>query len=138
VRVFLDTNVLASAIATRGICADLLQAALAEHDVVVSEQVLTELTRVLETKFRTSAELAQETVNFLSREAEVVADAPKLQIKVRDEDDKGIVEQAVAGGADVLVTGDRDLLEMGEDRPLPILNPRGFWELLRSHPEESG
>jgi uncharacterized protein len=138
VRVFLDTNVLASAIATRGICADLLHAALAEHEVVVSEQVLTELARVLETKFRTSAELAQETVNFLSREAEVVADAPKLQIKVRDEDDKGIVEQAVAGGADVLVTGDRDLLEMGEDRPLPILNPRGFWELLRSDPEESG
>jgi uncharacterized protein len=138
VRVFLDTNVLASAVATRGICADLLQAALAEHEVVVSEQVLTELGRVLQTKFRTSTELAQETLDFLRREAEVVADAPKLQIRVRDEDDKGIVEQAVAGGADVLVTGDRDLLEMGEDRPLPIVNPRGFWELLRSDPAESG
>lgn len=137
-RVFLDTNVLASAVATRGICADLLQAALAEHEVVVSEQVLAELGRILQQTFRTPPGLAQETIDFLRREADVVADAPKLQIRVRDADDKGIVEQAVAGGADVLVTGNRDLLGMGEDRPLPIVNPRGFWELLRSDPAESG
>jgi putative PIN family toxin of toxin-antitoxin system len=132
VRVFLDTNVLASAVATRGICADVLQVALAEHEVVVSEQVLAELSRALQEKFLTSAELARETDEFLRREAEVVGEAPKLQIRIRDEDDARIVEQAVAGGADVLVTGDRDLVEMGEDRPTRILTPRGFWDLLRS------
>jgi uncharacterized protein len=137
VRVFLDTNVLASAVATRGICADVLHTALAEHEVIVSEQVLGELTRTLQTKFRTPADLAREMDEFLRREAEVVGDAPKLQITVRDEDDIGIVEQAVAGNADVLVTGDRDLIEMGEDKPLPILTPRGFWDLLRSDSAES-
>lgn len=131
-RVFLDTNVLASAVATRGICADVLQVALAEHEVIVSEQVLTELSRALQEKFRTSAELAKETDEFLRREAEVVGDAPKLEITIRDEDDARIVEQAVSGGADVLVTGDRDLIEMGESRPVRILTPRGFWDLLRS------
>lgn len=136
-RVFLDTNVLASAVATRGICADLLHTALAEHEVVVSEQVLAELSRALQEKFRTSAELAEETDAFLRREAEVVGEAPKLEITVRDEDDVRIVEQAVAGGADVLVTGDRDLIEMGQDRPVPILTPRGFWDLLRHDSAES-
>lgn len=136
-RVFLDTNVLASAIATRGICADLLHTALAEHQVVVSEQVLAELSRTLREKFQTSAELAKEADEFLRREAEVVGEAPTLGITVRDEDDVRIVEQAVAGGADVLVTGDLDLLEMGEDRPVPILTPRGFWDLLRSDSAES-
>lgn len=131
-RVFLDTNVLASAVATRGICADVLQVALAEHEVIVSEQVLTELSRALQEKFRTSVELAKETDEFLRREAEVVGEAPKLEIMIRDEDDASIVEQAVAGGADVLVTGDRDLLEMEENRPVRILTPRGFWDLLRS------
>lgn len=135
-RVFLDTNVLASAIATRGICADLLHTALTEHQVVVSEQVLAELSRTLREKFRTSAELAEETDEFFRREAEVVGEAPTLGITVRDEDDVRIVEQAVAGGADVLVTGDLDLLEMGEDRPVPILTPRGFWDLLRSDSAE--
>ena len=135
-RVFLDTNVLASAVATRGICADVLHTALAEHEVVVSEQVLSELSRALQEKIRTSTELAKETDEFLRREAEVVGEAPKLEIAVRDEDDVRIVEQAVASRADVLVTGDRDLLEMGEDRPIPILTPRGFWNLLRSDSAE--
>lgn len=135
-RVFLDTNVLASAVATRGICADVLHTVLAEHEVVVSEQVLAELKRALQEKFRTSAELANETDEFLRREAEVIGEAPSLEITVRDEDDVRIVEQAVAGGADVLVTGDRDLLEMDGHRPVPIVTPRGFWELLRSESAE--
>ena len=67
----------------------------------------------------------------------MAGNAPKLEITVRDENGVGIVEQAVAGGADVLVTGDRDLIEMGEDRPVPILTPRGFWDLLRSEAAES-
>ena len=72
------------------------------------------------------------TDEFLRREAEVVGDAPELQITGRDKDDIGIVEQAGADGAHVFVTGDRDIIEMGEDEPLPILTPRGFWDLLRS------
>jgi len=47
VRVFLDTNVLVSAFATRGVCADLVRFVLAEHTLVTSEVVLRELRRVL-------------------------------------------------------------------------------------------
>ena len=130
-RVFLDTNVLASAIATRGICADVLQVTLAEHELIVGEKVLSELHRVLMRKFRATTELADETDEFLRREAEVIGAAPRLEISVRDKDDITILEQAVAGAADVLVTGDRDLLELESEVPLQILNPRGFWDLLR-------
>jgi putative PIN family toxin of toxin-antitoxin system len=136
VRIFLDTNVLASAIATRGICADVLHVAMAEHDLVIIEQVLTELGRVLREKFRTPDEVAQETEDFLRREAEVVARATKLDFTVRDTDDVAIVEHAVAGNADLLVTGDRDLIE-AVDPPLRILTPRGFWDLLRSQSTQS-
>jgi putative PIN family toxin of toxin-antitoxin system len=133
VRVFLDTNVLVSAVATRGICADVLRIALADHEVVISEQVLTELRRALTEKLRVTEGLVEEIDELLRREADVVVDdAPKLEVTIRDEDDVGIVEQAVAGAADVLVTGDQDLIEMGEDRPIRVLTPRGFWDLLRS------
>jgi putative PIN family toxin of toxin-antitoxin system len=131
VRVFLDTNVLASAIATRGICADVLQVTLAEHQLVVGEKVLSELHRVLIKKFRATTDLADETDEFLRREGEVIETAPRLQISVRDKDDLPVLEQAVAGAADVLVTGDRDLLELHAELPLRILSPRGFWDLLR-------
>ena len=38
---------------------------------------------------------------------------------------------AVDGRAEVLVTGDRDLLEAADAAPLAILSPRAFWERLR-------
>jgi putative PIN family toxin of toxin-antitoxin system len=137
VRVFLDTNVLASAIATRGICADVLQVTLAEHQLVVGEKVLSELHRVLIRKFRTTTDLADETDEFLRREAEVIGVAPRLEVSVRDKDDLTVLEQAVAGAADMLVTGDRDLLELESEVPLRTLRPRGFWDLLReTKPDE--
>ena len=45
--VFLDTNVVVSAVATRGLCADLFHVVLAEHELVLGETVLTELRPVL-------------------------------------------------------------------------------------------
>ena len=49
-RVFVDTNVLVAAYATRGLCADLLRLILAQHELVVSRQVLDELERALRDK----------------------------------------------------------------------------------------
>jgi predicted nucleic acid-binding protein len=51
VRVFLDTNVLISAFATRGVCADLMRLLMAEHDVLAGEVNLVELRRVLTKRF---------------------------------------------------------------------------------------
>ena len=48
---FLDTNVLASAAATRGLCADVLREVLTSYELVTFAQVLNELERVLRTKF---------------------------------------------------------------------------------------
>jgi predicted nucleic acid-binding protein len=47
VKVFLDTNVLVSAFASRGLCADLMRYLLAEHELLAGEAVLTELRRAL-------------------------------------------------------------------------------------------
>jgi putative PIN family toxin of toxin-antitoxin system len=131
VRVFLDTNVLASAIATRGLCADVLQVTLAEHQLVVGETVLSDLHRVLVGKFRASTELADETDEFLRSEAEVIANAPRLDLSLRDADDLTVLEQAVAGASDVLVTGDHDFLEIDGQTSVRIVSPRSFWDLLR-------
>ena len=135
-RVFLDTNVLASAIATRGICADVLQVTLAEHELVLGEKVLAELSRVLRTKFRVRSEDVDETDTFLRREAEVIAEAPRLGIHFADADDVTVLEQAVAGQSDLFVTGDRALLEAEMKLPLRVLSPRGFWDSMRETASE--
>jgi putative PIN family toxin of toxin-antitoxin system len=132
VRVFLDTNVLVSAVGTRGLCADVLQTVLAEHELVVGEAVLVELRRVLQKKMQLSPDLAREMDDFLRREAEVIPGAPAVSVAPRDPNDLPVLAEAVAGRIDVLVTGDRDLLELEGKLPFLVVNPRGFWEQLRA------
>jgi predicted nucleic-acid-binding protein len=64
-KVFLDTNVLASAAATRGLCADLLREVFASHELFISEQVVIELRRVLQLKFGVNQELVEDFIELL-------------------------------------------------------------------------
>ena len=131
-RVFLDTNVLISAFATRGLCADVLHTVLAEHQLVLGETVLSELARVQRAKFGSPDALVAETLAFLRREAAVTSETTDPGLSLRDPTDILIVGEALAAGAQVLVTGDRDLLDVAPQAPLPILSPRSFWDHLRS------
>ena len=133
-RVFLDTNVIVSAFATRGLCSDVMQVCMAEHRLVVGGTVLSELGRVLHTKLRIPQETVEELDSFLRRQADVVEGGPPLTIELRDPSDTAVLAEACAGEADVLVTGDRDLLDVAAKAPIPILSPREFWGRLRLDP----
>lgn len=130
-KIFFDTNVLISAFATRGLCADLYRLVAAEHDLVTGEVNLAELRRILRTKFRAPAAAIKETEEALRQNTIVAKPKRPLDVEVRDPDDAWVLASAVAGKADVLVTGDQDLLTIAADAPLRIANPRQLWELLR-------
>jgi predicted nucleic acid-binding protein len=86
VRVFLDTNVLASAAATRGLCADVLREVLTSHDLLISAQVLSELKRVLRTKFGVAQDLIDDFISLM-RQDTVLADPGQLPtIQIQDQD----------------------------------------------------
>jgi putative PIN family toxin of toxin-antitoxin system len=133
-RVFLDTNLLVAAFATRGLCADVFRLVLAEHELLVSAALIEEVTRALTKKIRVPDQMVREIVAFLRAAGSTVEGAPERPpIVIRDPDDLVILAGALSGGADVLVTGDKDLLVLGKVGALRILDPRGFWELVR-HP----
>jgi len=131
VRVFLDTNVLASALATRGLCADLFEAVLAEHDLLTSQAVLDELQRILTDKFRLPPELVQAYIELVEGVAELVKATETLSAAIPDPDDVVILTAARSGDAACFVTGDKVLLELGNVDAMPILSPRQFWERFR-------
>jgi putative PIN family toxin of toxin-antitoxin system len=134
VRVFLDTHVLVSAFATRGLCADVMRHVLAEHELVIGEVVLRELRKALRVKIKLPAATVT-AIQGLLREGEVIPKPRKpSDLEARDPDDRWVLASAIAGRADVLVTGDRDLLEVAARSPLRIVDPRGFWTLLRKSP----
>ena len=122
---------LISAFAARGLCADLTRHLLAEHEVLTGEVNLTELRRVLMKRFKATKAQADLVENLLRDQTVVPKPSTLLSLKVRDPDDAWVLASAVSGGADLLVSGDQDLLVLADRAPLPILTPRAAWERLR-------
>lgn len=129
-RVLLDTNVLASGLATRGLCTELVERALNEHQLLVSEPLLRELHRVLLRKFRLPPTVASEFVEMLESEGEVRHVAELEGFEFEDPDVIPILASAVGGNADFLITGDKAMLALGDIKGIPILSPRQFWQQL--------
>ncbi len=130
-RVFLDTNVLVAAFATRGLCADLVRAVLAQHELITGDVILDELETVLLERIKLPAPTVNDILALLRGQEVVPKPAAPSPLKIRDADDRWVLASATAGNADILVTGDRDLLDVADAAPLPILDPRGCWDLLR-------
>jgi putative PIN family toxin of toxin-antitoxin system len=127
-KVFLDTNVIASAAATRGLCGDVLRSAIEFHELVVSEQLLEELRRVLKAKFGATPDLVADFVQLLRQDTILADPQPLLDLDLKDIADIAIVSAAINGGAGMLVTGDKEMLALKRVGNLAILTPRQFWE----------
>lgn len=131
-KVFPDTNVLVSAFATRGLCADLFDTLLLDHELVIGEVVLKELRRVLRDRIKVPARTVDEIEALLRTNTVVPKPYKHLQLGVRDLEDEWVVASAVSARADVLLTGDRDLHALGQRTPIRIVTPRALWDLLRA------
>jgi putative PIN family toxin of toxin-antitoxin system len=131
VKVFLDTNVLVSAFATRGLCADLVRHLLTEHELVVGDVVLDELSQVMREKFGMPEEVLRPILDLLREQTVVPVPEKPVAVTVRDPDDVHVLASAQAAEVDVLVSGDGDLLDLADSVSLRIVDPRGMWNLLR-------
>jgi putative PIN family toxin of toxin-antitoxin system len=130
-RICLDSNVLVAAFIARGLCSDLLKLVLSEHELIVPEVVAEEVLRVLSTKLNAN-HAAMAAVRAVLDRCEIVprGDAP-CPIPLRDPDDERVLADAIAAGAEILVSGDLDLLVVAEQSPLRILSPRALLALAR-------
>jgi len=131
VRIVLDANVLLAGFGTHGLCEALVAVCLESHDIVLSQHLLTETRRYLTTKFKVPATRADEIIAFLREHADIVKPAEVPTNACRDPDDLAVLGTAIAGRADYLVSGDKDLLVLKEHAGIPILTPRACYERLR-------
>lgn len=129
-RVFLDTNVLVSAFASRGICADLFELVLLGHDLIVGSSVLRELEKALREKVKLPGARVAELVDFVAGEAALVVEKAQPVAARVDADDALVLGDACHGQAEMFVTGDAALVRLGMVRGLQVVSPRQFWETL--------
>jgi putative PIN family toxin of toxin-antitoxin system len=136
-KVFLDINVLASAVATRGLCADVLREIFTTHELVISEYLIEELKRVLADKFSVPRDIGEDYIWLLRQDTILTVETDPPPIQLKDKSDIPILGAALQAKADVLVTGDLELQNLKKIGNLLILSPRGFWEKLRAENEAS-
>jgi putative PIN family toxin of toxin-antitoxin system len=127
VKVVFDTNILVSALVFpggRGEAA-LLRILEERDELILSKPILDELLAILARKFaRDTEELARIAV-FVADLGTTVRPRQRLRI-VKDDPDNRMLECAITGHADAIVTGDRALLELREFRGVRILSLREY------------
>lgn len=129
-KVVLDTNVIVSAFVAHGLCHEVLEVCIADHDLVLSEYILSELVANLVGKIGLQEDLATETADYLRSQALMATPSKVPRSICRDKDDLAVIGTAVSGGAEVIVSGDKDLLTIGDYQSIKLLSPRAFWEHL--------
>ncbi len=128
-KVVCDTNVLVAGVVAEGLCRDIVKRRLVRGELITSRALLDELARTLRDKFHTGpAEVP--LLNVYRERATIVRPKALPHPVCRDRDDDKVLATAVAGRADVILTGDDDLLVLGEYQGIRILSPRQFVELM--------
>ena len=134
IKVCLDTNVLISATLFDGKPEKILR--LIEENkliLVISPAILVETTRVLVDKFEREEDEVMRFIRLLYDLGKMIKPKIKLR-KIRYTPDNRILECAIEGEADYIVTGDKKhLLSLKEFKNIPIVTPDKFLEILKSH-----
>lgn len=133
-RVVLDSNVLISAaLNARGIPRAVIQDVRTRNGILLfSLSTFDELsTRLLRPKFDRyiSRDRRKEYISNIEALATWVS-ITKMPLGCRDPDDDKVLETALRGAADCIVTGDKDLLDMSPFRGISILTPREYLQIF--------
>ena len=130
-RVVLDTNIFISALVfPQGRAEKVLHAAAdGQFDLLISKPIILEVLDVLARKFERNPEELSRVALLLSDLGQVVRPRKKVRI-LRDDPDNRIIECALAGGAHVIVTGDRAMLDLTPIKKIQVLSLREFLALI--------
>ena len=126
-RVVFDTNIFISALAIPGGVAEEAVSRVIEgrDELVISPEIIKEVLSVLSSKFGREREALSHVAVILSELGELVE--PKQTLRVlRDDPDNRILEGASSGKADVIVTGDKQMLRLGEYHRVKIISLREY------------
>ena len=127
-KVFLDTNILISALGWKGKPRVIFEKCLhGELELVTSPNQIEELKRVMDyPKFSFTEEQKVTFVSIILEIATMVEISGKIKVITEDPDDDAMLETAIVGNVDYLVSGDPHLLKLKEFAKVKIITASGF------------
>jgi uncharacterized protein len=132
IRIVVDTNILISAFLFGGKPQLVLERAILGHvSLIVSRDILDELEGVLcGKKFRYPPEIARSISREFEAMCEIVTPTRKLAVVKADPYDNMILECAIGGKVDYIVSGDSHLLKLERFEDFPIVSAAQFLKIL--------
>jgi putative PIN family toxin of toxin-antitoxin system len=129
VRAVFDTNIFILAFVIPGSLAEkaILRIIEEEDSLLISRDIIDEVLSVLSLKFGRDREELSHVAVTLSELAELIKPARRIKI-LKDEPDNRILECAVHGEADLLVTGDKEILQLREYKGVKIIILKQYLE----------
>lgn len=132
-KIMIDTNVLiSSALSANGTpFKAFVKAVSSPNQGIICEQNVDEMRRVFNRKFPDKISALESFLALSMLTLKVVpipSEIQSVETQVRDSDDRPILRAAIAAHADIIVTGDLDLLEANLTHPI-ILTPAQFLRL---------
>jgi len=130
VRIMVDTNVMISGLLfPRSQVNTIMTSIMYQHNLVISSYVLAEFKDVIRRKFPHYIIEMDELLNKLNYELVYTPDTMDLNVfSVRDAKDYPVLYTAIVECVDILLTGDKDLINVNVKTP-KILAPRQFMDL---------
>ncbi len=129
-RIMIDTNVIVSAILfPNSLPSTLVKSISTKHDIILCTHILEELTRIFKRKFKNKITALEEFLSELTYE--LIYTPQNISVEkyptIRDKNDFPILVSAIIGIVDVIITGDKDFLEMDIEQPA-VMTVRDFLE----------
>lgn len=128
--VVLDSNVWVAALVASGTCQEMVRDAVRLCEVVISPVVMREVDRALAGAVGATPRARVRVRRWLEAVCQVMEPPPRHDVACRDPHDLPILWLALAAHADLLVTGDRDLLALAGLQGIRIVPPARFWHEL--------
>ncbi len=128
-RLVVDTNVLIAGLVAEGLCRDIVKRRLPACELFTSRALLDELTEKMREKFGLHPR-DWPLLQAYQNEATTVKPVQIPKLVRRDPDDDDVLATARAAQADIILTGDQDLLVLQEFQGIQILSPRQFVEWM--------
>ncbi|MDP2720730.1 MAG: putative toxin-antitoxin system toxin component, PIN family [bacterium] len=124
-RVVFDTNVLIANALKDGFTRELLNLAITGTiDLLTSEPIISELEGKLKTKFSWEELRLKQYINTIREIALVIEPKEKITVIKTDPNDNKILECAVAGKANLIVSADSDLIKLKSFQGIGIVHPK--------------
>jgi uncharacterized protein len=127
-KIVFDTNVILSAFLTQGLSSRVLDICIDLHEIIISPWIFNEVSKKLKDKFKLSVQQLDRVTNYIHSEFKIIKPSGNKPAICHDEDDNNILHIAEYLKADLIITGDKDLLVLEKYTGINIVSPRIFME----------